>query len=136
MNRVWNLDDGSVGSTITPYANSGRIVGPVTSITVSEHGQSRPLAKITDEKVISQVAADVDAYRAGWGTPWFGIPVPVVTAEFYDGLEFKGSFGVGENFLETQRAGGFFSQNVSTSEVRRFLDLLGVSPSAVQTLTK
>jgi hypothetical protein len=55
----------------------------------------------------------------------------IVTVQFYDGAEFKGHFGVGRNFLETQREGGFFSQRVSSAEVRRFLDLVGVNASSV-----
>jgi hypothetical protein len=111
-------------------------LGSVTSIIVSGHDRSKPLAKIIDERAISEIVFFVDAHRDGWDTPWFGIPVPVVTAEFYDGAKFKGSFGVGQNFIEVQRDGGFFSQNVPAGEVRRFLDLVGVSPSAVQKLTK
>lgn len=111
-------------------------LGSVTLITISVHDRSQLLTKITDERAISQIVFFVDAHRDGWGTPPFGTPVPVVTAEFYDGTGFKGSFGVGQNFIETQRDGGFFSQSVSTSEVRRFLDLVGINPSAVQNLTK
>ena len=48
----------------------------------------------------------------------------MATAEFYSGSDFKGSFGIGENFFESQRNGGFFSKSAAPSEVRRFLDLL------------
>jgi hypothetical protein len=50
--------------------------------------------------------------------------VPGVVIEFYNGTESKGSFGVGENFLETQRDGGFYSQDAAPDEVRSFLGLL------------
>jgi hypothetical protein len=108
-----------------------QMLGPVTSVTVTGRDGLHPIATVTDGKAISQIVAFVDSHRTGWGTPWYGIPVPVVTVQFYDGAEFKGHFGVGRNFLETQREGGFFSQRVSSAEVRRFLDLVGVNASSV-----
>jgi hypothetical protein len=101
-------------------------LGPVTSVTVVGLDGSKVLVKITDQQIVSQIVAFVDSRRAGWETPWYGIPVPTVRAEFFSGAQFKGSFGFGANFFETQRDGVFCSQSASPSEVRRFLDLLGV----------
>ena len=101
-------------------------LGPVTSVTIVGHGGTKESVKITDEQVVVQIVAFVDSRRTGWETPWYGIPVPTITAEFFNGTQFKGSFGSGTNFFETQREGVFCSRSASPSEVRRFLDLLGV----------
>ncbi|HEV2422245.1 MAG TPA: hypothetical protein VGS59_11100 [Candidatus Acidoferrales bacterium] len=73
-------------------------LGQVTAITVKERGTSNP--KITDSARISQMVAFVDSHREGWYVPWYGIPVPDVSVEFYNGTEFKGSFGVGKSFRQ------------------------------------
>jgi hypothetical protein len=101
-------------------------LGPVTSITVVGLDGSKELVTVTDQQVVYQIVAFVDSRRTGWETPWYGIPVPTITAEFFNGTQFKGSFGSGTNFFETQREGVFCSRSASPSEVRRFLDLLGV----------
>jgi hypothetical protein len=99
-------------------------IGPVTTITVSGMGASNLSKKITDTQTISQIVAFTDAHRSGWSVPWYGIPVPSVVVEFYNGTEFKGSFGVGKNFLETQRDGGFFSQSAAPDVIDSFLAML------------
>jgi hypothetical protein len=99
-------------------------VGQVTAITVKGRDASNLPPKITDSARISQIVAFVDSHREGWYVPWYGIPVPSVSVEFYNGTEFKGSFGVGKNFLETQRDGGFYSHDATPGEVGRFLALL------------
>jgi hypothetical protein len=101
-------------------------LGPVTSVAIVGHGGTNELVKITDQQVVFQIVAFVDSRRTGWETPWYGIPVPTIRAEFFNGAQFKGSFGSGTNFFETQREGAFCSQSASPSDVRRFLDLLGV----------
>ena len=98
------------------------VLGSVTTVKV-KFG-SHLLLQITDAPAVFQIVAFVDSHRTGWKTPWYGIQVPVATVEFYSGSDFKGSFGVGENFFEAQRNGGFFSHSAAPSEVRRFLDLL------------
>ena len=99
-------------------------LGHVTAITVRESDASNLSPKITDSKRISQIVAFVDSHRGGWYAPWYGVPVPRVSIEVYEGTEFKGSFGVGKNFLETQRNGGFYSQDAAPDDVRSFLGLL------------
>jgi hypothetical protein len=101
-------------------------LGPVTSVTVVGHDGSKELVKITDQQVVFRIVAFVDSRGTGWETPWYGIPVPTVTAKFFNDAQFKGSFGSGTNFFETHREGVFCSQSASPSDVRRFLDLLGV----------
>ncbi len=102
-------------------------LGPVTLIKVSGKEKNEIETIISGQRSIEQIVDFVDSNRAGWYTPWYGIPVPAITAEFYDGQSFKGSFGVGKNFLETQRDGGFWSKEATPDEVRRFLDLVGKS---------
>lgn len=58
--------------------------------------------------------------------PIDGIPVPRIIAEFYYGDTFKGHFGAGKGFFETQRAGGFYSKKADPNHVQEFLQLLGV----------
>ena len=99
-------------------------LGQVTAITVRGSDASNLSAKITDSARISQIVAFADSHRIGWYTPWYGVPVPRVSIEFYEGTEFKGSFGVGKTFLETQRDGGFYSQDATSDEVSTFLALL------------
>lgn len=110
------------------------VLGPVTVVTIVGRDGSRPISTISDAQSISQIVAFVDSHRTSWGTPWYGIPVPVLTAEFYNGTDFKGSFGVGENFLETQRDGGFFSQSASAKEIQCFFDLAGINRSTLRPL--
>lgn len=102
-------------------------LGPVTRISVFGSDASKPLVTITDAQKISQIVAFVDSHRLGWEAPWYGIPVPTVTAEFFDRTEFKGHFGVGRDFFETQREGVFRSQQASVNDVHQFLDLVGLS---------
>jgi len=114
-------------------------LGPVKSINVVSipaRDGSKYLSKISDPKKVSQIIAFVDARRANWKTPWYGIPVPKVEAEFFDGQRFKGSFGAGENFFETQREGGFFSKTASSNEVREFLTLLNVDDANLKEFAK
>jgi hypothetical protein len=99
-------------------------LGHVTAITVRESDAANLSPKITDSARVSQIVAFVDSHRGGWYAPWYGVPVPRVSIEVYEGTEFKGSFGVGKNFLETQRDGGFYSQDATSDEVNTFLALL------------
>lgn len=107
-----------------PHTRDFSVLGPVTTINVTGSDASNLSPTITNSRTISQVVDFVDSHRTGWHTPWYGVPVPSVVIEFYNGTEFKGSFGVGKNFLETQRNGGFFSQSAAPDEVRGFLGLL------------
>ena len=44
---------------------------------------------------------------------------------------FKGHFGVGKDFFETQRDGGFFSKDASPEDLRHFLEFTGVQRKSV-----
>jgi hypothetical protein len=112
------------------------MLGQVTSVNVVGHDHSKPFTKVTDPQKVSQIVAFVDSHRTGWIKPWYGIPVPVVTAEFFNGTAFKGSFDAGNAFFETQREGGFFSQSTSSREVHSFLGLLGVDDATFRAAGK
>ena len=100
-------------------------LGHVTTINVTDQDASGLSSSITDSAKISQITAFVDSHRSGWYQPWYGVPVPRVSVEFHNGTELEGSFGVGKNFLETQRDGNFYSQDATSDEVDGFLTLLG-----------
>jgi hypothetical protein len=111
-------------------------VGPVTTanLWVSASDGSKYGFKISDPKDLSRIVTFVDSQRANWGTPWFGIPVPFVEVQLFDGQQTKGSFGVGKDFFETQREGGFFSKNTSPSEIHNFLDALNLDDATLRNL--
>ena len=94
----------------------------------------RALKKITDKKQISKISAFVDKNASDWGgvSDWAGVPVPKVVFNFYDGEKFKGHFGIGSNFFETQRNGDFVSKNASKSEREELLILAGIDKSLVK----
>jgi hypothetical protein len=83
--------------------------------------------EISDPHAIQQIVEFVDTNADGWNKPWYGIPAPTVTAEFYDGKHFKGSLGIGRNFFETQRDGDFWFKSATTDQTKRFLSLVGKS---------
>ena len=81
---------------------------------------------ITDSNQVQQIVEFVDGQRRGWGLLDIGgVPVPEVTVEFYNGEEFRGSFGVGDGFFECQREGDFASKFCGLRDQRRFLELIG-----------
>ncbi|MBX3334106.1 MAG: hypothetical protein KF876_08280 [Nitrospira sp.] len=81
---------------------------------------------ITDESQVESILAFVNARSDQWDTPWYGVPVPTVVANLYAGATFLGHFGVGANFFELHRSGGFFSRSALDGERREFMKLLGV----------
>jgi hypothetical protein len=105
-------------------------IGNVTRIEIRDNSNVL-ISEINDKKQIHAIAEFADAHRSGWETPWAGVPVPAIVADLYDGKSFKGNIGVGPNFLETQRQGGFWSQRASRAEIKQFLDLAGVKEGKV-----
>jgi hypothetical protein len=70
--------------------------------------------------------AFVDGHRSGWEAPAGGVLVPEYVVNFYSGEEFRGHFGCGRNFFETQRDGrGFFLKDVGNEDVAEFQVLIG-----------
>ncbi len=105
-------------------------IGKVTKIEVRSN-MDAPLKKITDKDRIAKISAFVDSNATGWGgtNDWAGVPVPKIVVNFYDGEKFKGHFGVGANFFETQRSGDFMSKNASKVQREEFLALVGIDKS-------
>lgn len=113
-------------------------LGTVTTaeLWISASDGSKYIWKISDPKDVSRIAAFVDSRRTGWGTPWYGIPVPIVEIELFDGQKLKATFGVGRDFFETQREGAFFSRNASPSEIRGFYDVVNLDDATLKKYTK
>ncbi len=113
-------------------------LGPVTTanLWISASDGSKYGWKISDPKGISRIVTFVDSQRANWGTPWFGVPVPIVEVQLFDGQDAKGSFGAGRDFFETQREGGFFSKNVSPREIRSFFDAVSLDDATLEKYAK
>ena len=110
-------------------------VGPLTRVVVIDDrsaGGRDTLAVISEPARLAALAAYVDARRAEWGRPWYGIPVPQVSAYLYTASGFAGHVGAGPNFLEVQRLGTFASRSASQAELQEFARLLGVSTSSFQ----
>jgi len=109
-------------------------LGTVTSanLWVTANDGSRYGWKISDPKDLSRIVNFVDSQRVNWGTPWYGIAVAFLEVQLFDGQQLKSSFGVGKNFFETQRNGGFFSKNATPNEIRGFLDSLGLDEATVR----
>lgn len=101
------------------------VLGRVTRVEITDN-HNKPILTIDDERQIVKIVAFVDGQRSGWGAPWAGIPIPEVVANFYDGEEFQGHFGVGPTFFEAQREGDFASKSATGRERRGFLALIGV----------
>lgn len=102
-------------------------LGNVTEIRVTVHGDDdNPIATITDPARISAIVEFVDARRSSWSVPFDGVPIPAVSAKFYDGETYEGHFAAGQTFFETNRTCRFCARSASSAEVRRFLDLLQV----------
>jgi hypothetical protein len=92
--------------------------------------------KISDPQDLSRIVTFVDSERANWSTPWFGVPVPIVEVQLFDGQHARGSFGVGKDFFEAQREGGFFSKNVSPREIRSFFDAVSLDDATLKKYAK
>lgn len=105
-------------------------MGNVTKIIVvtNEH---KVIKNISDLKQISKIVAFIDAHREGWDSPLAGVPVPSVILEFYEGEMFKGHFGVGNDFFETQREGIYCSKSISEREEQEFLGLIEVDKELI-----
>jgi hypothetical protein len=109
-------------------------LGPVTTanLWITANDGSKYGWKISDPKDVSRIVIFVDSQRANWVTPWYGIPVPFVEVQLFDGQKAQGSFGVGQSFFETQREGSFFSKSAATRDIRGFFDALNLDDATVK----
>jgi hypothetical protein len=113
-------------------------LGPVTQadLCISASDGSKYIWKVSDPADLSRIVTFVNSHRNNWGTPWFGVPVPIVEVRLFDGQQARGSLGAGKDFFETQRDGGFFSQTASQSEIRSFFDALNLDDATVKEYSK
>jgi hypothetical protein len=99
-------------------------LGDVTKIVVMD--QNQKLMEITDKELIAQIVKSIDQKRYGWYMPIQGTPIPKIKLLLYNDMEFKGSFGIGEDFFWTQREGRFDAKSATDEELQAFLDIVGV----------
>jgi hypothetical protein len=116
------------GCCLGPWGTTYPPLGPVTRIEVKAGLNDKQVRVIDDPAEVQRVVEFVDGHRRGWGwlSDWAGVPVPQVSADFYNGSEFKGHFGVGPGFFECQREGDFASKHCWGPQERRFLELVGL----------
>jgi hypothetical protein len=109
------------------------VPGAERVVIIADYGKDT-LAEITDPRRIRELLEFVNARRAGWETPWAGVPVPRIRALFYRSASGGGmirSFGAGPGFFEaTSQPADFASRTAEPSEVGEFLSLLHASPDA------
>lgn len=113
-------------------------LGPVTTanLWISASDGSKYGWRISDPKDLSRIVTFVDSQRANWGTPWYGIPVPAVEVQLFDGQHLKETFGAGKDFFEAQYQGGFFSKDVPAREIHSFFDAVGLDDATLKKYTK
>ena len=121
-------DASKAGSAGVPDALN---LGNVTRIEI-KNSHDEILNTIEDGEQIQKVVAFVKNQRSGWGRPWYGIPVPQIVANFYDGDRFKGHFGVGPRFFEIQQHGDFASKEASAEQCLEFLRCIGVDKQLLE----
>jgi hypothetical protein len=109
-----------------PWGRTFPPLGPVTRVRVTAGSDNREVRLIDDPEQVRRIVEFVDGHRRGWGSGWFGPPVPQVTAEFYNGDEFKGHFGAGPGFFECQREDTFECKDCWGWQSREFLRLVGL----------
>lgn len=115
-----------IGLRLLPTRSSTPVKG-ANRIVVSD-GRSGSSLKISDPMRVREISEFVNQRTAGWGgaSGLFGVPIPGVVVEFYQGDEILGHFGAGANFFETQRDGTFASRPASDAELRLFKELVRV----------
>jgi hypothetical protein len=89
------------------------------------------LGILRDPNAVRALVQFVDARNSDWEIPWAGVPIPQVQAEFYDTTGFRGSFGGGPGFFETQRQALFASRSASAEDIAVFARLTGVTVTKV-----
>jgi hypothetical protein len=99
-------------------------LGNVTKIVVMD--QDQKLKEITDKEHIAQIVKAIDQKRHGWYMPIQGTPMPKIKLWLYNGEEYNGSFGIGMDFFQTNRSGGFDAKPATDEEIQAFLDIVGV----------
>jgi hypothetical protein len=103
---------------------SFQLLGDVTKIVVMD--QNQKLKEITDKEHIARIVKAIDQERHGWYMPIQGTPIPKIKLWLYNGEEYKGIFGIGMDFFQTNRSGGFEAKPATDEEIQTFLNTIGV----------
>jgi hypothetical protein len=85
----------------------------------------KPIKTISDPAQIQGALAFVKQRKTGWGSPWYGPPVPQVVLNFYIDNRYLGGYGIGSNFLATNPE-PFLSRSITVGERDEIMQLLGV----------
>lgn len=88
---------------------------------------SNVLRKIQEPKEINALVEFAISHKSGWGTPWAGTPIASINANFYQGDNFLGDFGLGSNFLAAQGCGYFQSRSINYKDRATLIKLFGVA---------
>lgn len=108
---------------------------PPIDVVIVLAGASDTLRTITGPDSIARLLAFVNDRNHGWGElDMFGVPIPKITAGFYTSRdavsrEYRGRFGAGATFFETQRAGSLGTRPATIEELEEFAGLIGVPPN-------
>lgn len=113
-------------------------LGPITTanLWISASDGSKYGWKISDPKDLSRIVTFVDSQRANWSAPWFGVPMPTVEVQLFDGQHLKRTFGAGKNHFEAQYEGRFLSKRASSGEIRGFFDAVNLDDTTLKKYTK
>jgi hypothetical protein len=103
-------------------------------VSIETDYQSDSLPTITDSVRIAEITAFVNARRSDWGTLGFGVPIPRISAKFYEHANDRtplAHFGAGPGFFESSHyIGDFAAKRATKDEIREFLRLIGAPPDA------
>jgi hypothetical protein len=95
------------------------------SIIISDN-MGKEIRTITDKTKIREITNFVRSQNTGWVTPWAGVPVALVRANFYSGNKFINDFGVGSNFATFQGCGFWQSRKLSAKDRKMIMSLFAV----------
>jgi len=97
----------------------------VTRIEIRANDGTLPARQISDPARIERILNFAKARKAGWYSPWYGVPAGPVHVEFWRETRFVADFSAGKSFFEAQGCGYFLIRAASSREVGEYLDLLG-----------
>ena len=83
------------------------------------------VASIRDADQISRIVAFTAQRTEGWNSPWYGVPVGDLTAQFFAHDVFLSDFSAGPDFFEAQGCSSFQTRRASTAETAELRALLG-----------
>jgi hypothetical protein len=83
------------------------------------------LAVITDSTQVKRLSQFVNARLDSWKVDWAGVPIGAAHAQFWNGSEIIGTFGVGGGYFERQPAGDkpFAARTATQVELDEFASM-------------